>query len=167
MVNGDGDLSGDWPWALVHPSHCKEKQSYRLDFISNPLVDKVYAIRNDRKMTVARFTAEKISNSDLELLLQAIVDDFSGAQGLVAILLFGSAVHGSMTTASDLDVVLVFGTKESCLQGRKLVPYLRKKAVWPMDLICVDEETFKAKSEIGGIYFVAKREGRVLFGVMP
>jgi predicted nucleotidyltransferase len=31
----------------------------------------------------------------------------------------------------------------------------------------IDVENFRKKSELGGVFFVAKREGRVIFGEMP
>lgn len=119
------------------------------------------------KMTLARFLAKKLSEEEINELVHNIIADFSSAPGLRSILLFGSAANGTMTDASDIDVILIFDTKESSSRARKSVGSLRRKSAWPMDLLCVDIKTFQRKSKVGGIYFVAQNEGRVIFGEKP
>lgn len=118
-------------------------------------------------MTLARFTATKLTSEQTNTLIKNVVTDFAMLPGLQAILLFGSAANETMTTASDIDILLVLDTKENVALSRKLFPSLRKHSTWPMDLLCIDVETFKQKSQIGGICFVARTEGKVIFGEIP
>lgn len=118
-------------------------------------------------MTLARFTAKKLDDKTVEELVNNVLEDFSTLPALQAIVLFGSAARGEMTDASDLDVVLLFDTRENATLVRKTVHQARRKSTWPMDILCSDVPTFLRKSEIGGIYSVARSEGRAIFGVMP
>ena len=115
-------------------------------------------------MTVARLLAVQLTQEQISLLIKNVVDDFSEIPGLLSIILFGSACAGTMTNASDLDVVLLFETESAAGYARRNIGTYRIKSIWPMDLLCVDRATFERKSKIGGIYFVARDEGRVIFG---
>jgi predicted nucleotidyltransferase len=118
-------------------------------------------------MTLARLTARKLIPSEVQVLIEHIVQDLSGLPGLVALILFGSAASGEMTEASDIDVVAVFDSTERAHAMGKTIHGQRKRATWPMDILSVDRETFKAKSQVGGVYYVAYREGRAIWGEMP
>lgn len=109
-------------------------------------------------------TAKKLEESQVKSLVQNVLDDFSSVPGLRSIILFGSAAEGTMTEASDIDVLLIFHSEKEVNEGRKLIPFLRKKAMWPMDLLCTDYETYSKKSRIGGVYFVARTEGKLIWG---
>ena len=119
---------------------------------------------SDRVMTLARFTAVPLPLADVEKLLQNVVDDFKEIPGLCSIFVFGSAARGTMTDASDLDILLVFHSKEDSHSAHRSVSRYRKKAVWPMDFLCVDQKTFHDKSQIGGVYFVIREEGKMIYG---
>ena len=78
------------------------------------------------------------------------------------VILFGSASRGEMTDASDLDVVVIVRDIDEVKSTQKSLNQLSRLLQWPVDCLVVDLETFKRKSEIGGVYFVAKEEGRQL-----
>ena len=118
-------------------------------------------------MTLARLTARKLTPEEVQGLVENVLTDLSGVAGLTAIVLFGSAATSEMSEASDLDIVMVFDTEEHCNLARREVHSLRRTALWPMDILCVDLATYRSKSEIGGVYFVAAHEGRIIYGTRP
>lgn len=118
-------------------------------------------------MTLARITAKKLTADEIQTLVNTVVEELSVVPDLKAMILFGSASEKTMTEASDLDVVMVFGSEETARQASKNVHGLRKKALWPMDILCIDVETYRSKRDVGGVYFVAHREGKLIFGEAP
>lgn len=118
-------------------------------------------------MTLARLTARKLSQEETKVLINAAVRELSVLPALKAMILFGSASADQMTEASDLDVVMVFADTNAAQYASKTVHSLRREALWPMDILCVDLETYREKRDVGGVYFVAHREGGLIFGEMP
>jgi predicted nucleotidyltransferase len=78
------------------------------------------------------------------------------------VILFGSASRGEMTDASDLDIVVIVQDISEVKSTQKSLNQLSRLLQWPVDCLVVDMETFNRKSAIGGVYFVAKEEGRQL-----
>ena len=78
------------------------------------------------------------------------------------VILFGSAVDGRFDEASDLDFVVVFKTHEEASLGRAALYRNGHIAGRIIDFLCVDEETFRTKSGLGGVYFVAAQDGLAL-----
>lgn len=79
------------------------------------------------------------------------------------VILFGSAARGELTASSDIDMVVVL---KECLDLKSLFKILSaKKAELPFDVdfFLVDENTFAEKSQIGGVFFDAFWEGKVLY----
>lgn len=114
-------------------------------------------------MPIDKLVARKLSLSEIQTHVDGLLEDFSHLDGLKRILLFGSAARGTMSEASDIDAVLIFDSLENASYYRKKIHSLRVKTKWPADLICVDEAQFNERSQIGGVLFVAREEGCVLF----
>jgi predicted nucleotidyltransferase len=80
------------------------------------------------------------------------------------IVLFGSAAQGTMTDASDIDVLLIFDTEESLKSARRAIWESRPAEAWPVDLLFYTAETFRAAvGKGGGPAWIADREGRIVF----
>ncbi|MBI1861962.1 MAG: nucleotidyltransferase domain-containing protein [Deltaproteobacteria bacterium] len=77
-------------------------------------------------------------------------------------ILFGSALTDHFDEASDLDLVLIFESLEEASQAEKIL--YRQAHTFPcsIDFLCIDEKSFQEKSEIGGVFWIAAREGRPL-----
>lgn len=118
-------------------------------------------------MSIARLTAKKLTRAEIDLLLSYVVADFRDLPGLICAVVFGSAADYTMTEASDVDVALIFQKPEEAKNAQRDCHKFRKLASWPMDLLCIDQEKFLEKSRVGGVFFVIKQEGRVLFGTPP
>ncbi len=76
------------------------------------------------------------------------------------IVLFGSAVNGIFDEDSDLDFVLTFSSVEAAQLAQKVL--YRSKKPSTADYVCVDEQTYQVRSNVGGVFFVARTEGRDL-----
>ena len=92
-----------------------------------------------------------------------MVEDFRAFPGLDRVILFGSAARGTMTEASDLDIVLVFDLREQAIDALKRLYSARQRSHWPIDILSVDRAHFEKMSRLGGILFVAADEGRTIF----
>jgi predicted nucleotidyltransferase len=77
--------------------------------------------------------------------------------------LFGSAARNALTTNSDLDFLVLFKTTADLKRGRKIYHSSSQKHLGPVDVIFSTESEFESKSQIGGIPFVCRVEGKLLF----
>lgn len=77
-------------------------------------------------------------------------------------LLFGSAARDDFSTESDIDVLLVFKSQHLLEQAKLKLYGVRPYSEWPFDWILKTEEDFDKRSEIGGVCYIAKREGKRL-----
>jgi predicted nucleotidyltransferase len=81
----------------------------------------------------------------------------------VRIILIGSASRKEMTTASDVDFVIVLKETADQKEIRKAIALSRKGDPWPQDVLLVTEEEFQSRSQIGGILWIAAQEGIEVF----
>lgn len=78
-------------------------------------------------------------------------------------ILFGSAAQGSMSEASDLDVVLVFADEPSARQASRGAFLAQLAVAGGPDLRrCGIPGSYDERSRLGGL-FVARTEGREIF----
>jgi predicted nucleotidyltransferase len=77
--------------------------------------------------------------------------------------LVGSAVSGHFDIDSDIDCVVVFETEMQSLRSWKLYGAVRKKLKWSLDLVNFWDEEFERKKNIGGMAFVAHKEGKLVY----
>lgn len=114
-------------------------------------------------MPLHKLVARKLSPSEIESLIHTLIEDVQSLAGLKRVIVFGSAARGTMCEASDLDVVLIFDSHKEAKAASKSVYLTRKHSQWPTDFICVDEHTYAAKSLVGGVFYSAREEGRIVF----
>tara|TARA_B100001248_G_C27399436_1_gene468787 strand:- start:12161 stop:12508 length:348 start_codon:yes stop_codon:yes gene_type:complete len=79
------------------------------------------------------------------------------------IILFGSAVEGSFTPDSDLDILLVFANHED-LENSKTLLYGKPLSSFAVDFILKTEKEYNLRKDVGGVCFIASREGLDLYG---
>ena len=100
--------------------------------------------------------------------LNAIFDEF--LKNLLTIckpsevIIFGSAANGTMRPSSDLDVCLLFDSKEDVEKYRTVV--LRSPPLvsgLPIDYLFFDKATYHDKVERGGVCELIEREGLRLY----
>ncbi len=114
-------------------------------------------------MSLTRLLAGKLDSQDQERLVQQSLAEILEVCRPRKVILFGSAARCEMTEASDLDYVLIVKYRDEVKPTQKLVNRVAAKIDWPMDCLVLDEDQFSKKSQEGGICFVAKTEGKVLY----
>jgi len=121
---------------------------------------KAQVVENLKRLHESKWSAEQVDQ-----LIAKVTNSILSRTNPVAIFVFGSAVTGEFDEYSDLDLVAVFKTRVEAKAAQSLLcrpPLLTDRGV---DLLCVDQDTFDRKSEIGGVYWIAKREGRLVHKV--
>jgi predicted nucleotidyltransferase len=81
----------------------------------------------------------------------------------VRIILFGSAAENKMTDQSDFDFLVVHSTQDAIKKAQKDLHPHYPLSEYPVDIIWLTVAEFEAKREIGGVSFIAAREGKILF----
>lgn len=107
-----------------------------------------------------QFLSKQETDERASLLLQLIL----GVCSPHRVIVFGSAARYELTSASDVDVVVVFSNLDELKAARKTLHAMSGALNFPVDFLLVDRLTYEVKSLIGGALFDARVEGRVLFG---
>jgi predicted nucleotidyltransferase len=77
---------------------------------------------------------------------------------------FGSAAHGENFDAeSDIDCLAVLEKPEDAARSWKHFGKIRKQLNWSLDLVCLSEDEFERKKDIGGVAFIATHEGKLVY----
>ena len=110
----------------------------------------------------SKILAKPLDPERCQLLIEQALARIEEAGAWVQVWLFGSAGGGQMTDNSDLDFVLIYPDELKLKAGRKLYHQSTKRVGCNMDVLFVTQQEFNEKAEIGGVYFVCKRNGRLL-----
>lgn len=110
-----------------------------------------------------RIVAKPLPSEEVDELIGAELARIRNAGKVDEIILFGSAARGEMTNMSDLDFVAIYATEVEKLKGRKEYFQSTRGKKWPSDVLFVTREFYDTHADIGGVFFVCKREGRSLF----
>ena len=100
--------------------------------------------------------------ADLVEALRKTIISLSNPAEIREIRLFGSAARQEMTTASDLDVVVIVESPSEVKGAQKALNQLSRLLDWPVDCLVVSRELFEARARVGGVYAIAKEEGVAL-----
>lgn len=113
-------------------------------------------------MQFLRCTRKLLDTNWVNHEAQRIVALIAGSKP-IKIILFGSAAENKMTDQSDFDYLVIHSNHEAIKRAQhNLRPYY-PLSKYPVDIIWVTETEFKTKCDVGGICFVAAREGKVLY----
>ena len=103
---------------------------------------------------------QKKSRHELLKLAADIAAKLRSVSGVKRIVLFGSAAEDRFRVGSDLDFLLIFGSLDELKEGRNGIRGLGLlHSDIPIDLVFVTEDRFNAKKDIGGVCFVAHKDG--------
>ena len=99
-----------------------------------------------------------------EKVLENMIEKIRSVAGPERIILFGSAARGTMTTDSDMDLLVI----KNHLQDQRSEAVRIRKALAefriPVDIIVMSVERFEeTKNVIGGIAYPAYKYGRILY----
>jgi predicted nucleotidyltransferase len=80
------------------------------------------------------------------------------------IYLFGSAVSSeTFDEGSDIDCLAVLGSEAEASRWWKSFGKIRRQLDWSLDLVCLSEDEFARKKDLGGVAFIAHHEGILLY----
>ena len=80
------------------------------------------------------------------------------------IILFGSAATGTMTSDSDIDLLIVQNDSTDRQQAYKQICEALWDIDYPFDILFIDTDWFeKSKDVFGGIAYPAHKEGKVIY----
>lgn len=109
-----------------------------------------------------RAFSPKVSDEQLESFIQSAAAQIFHFGEISELYLFGSAATGEADVYSDLDFLVVTGTPEDAKRlSSELVRKVRVEGM-AVEFVCVDQVTFLRKSDLGGVCFIAKHQGRRL-----
>jgi predicted nucleotidyltransferase len=114
-------------------------------------------------MSLTRLLARKLARQDQDRLVQRSLAEILKVCKPRKVILFGSTALFEMTEASDLDYVVGVGSRDEVKTTQQLLNRVAAKIDWPMDCLVIDEDHFTEKAAEGGVYFVAKTEGKVVY----
>jgi predicted nucleotidyltransferase len=114
-------------------------------------------------LTFERITSKKLLIEVRDKLVSDELSHIMQCSQLSQVWLFGSAARNQLTEASDLDFILTFPNTDALKNGRKTYFSLRRKKTFPTDVMFILQSEFDRLSVLGGVCFVCKSEGQLLF----
>ena len=109
------------------------------------------------------FQSKKVSAEVVDTLVKSMASRIRSVCLPERIVLFGSAAEGRFVEGSDIDLLLIFATREELLEGRQTLRSIgRLCSGTAVDLVFVTHEHFATKKDLGGVCFIAEHEGRDL-----
>lgn len=112
-------------------------------------------IEKIRRQFLSRVETDERTSSVLKMILAVCSPRL--------VIIFGSAAKYELTTASDVDVVVVFSNVDDLKVAKKTLFAKSGELNFPIDFLLVDRQAYDTKSLIGGALFDARHEGRVIF----
>ena len=111
-----------------------------------------------------KLTARSLTPIEVTGILTAKVNWLLGACSPEKIILFGSAATGHMTTASDVDLIIIFKTVAEIELAKPKLFQSRPATDWPHDLLFYDVDAFRnSVQKGGGVCWIAAQDGRILY----
>lgn len=99
-----------------------------------------------------------------ESLVQEIVRRILGVASPKKIILFGSAVSGTVTKDSDIDLLVVEADPKNPRKESVRLGGVLRGLGYPFDVIVISNEWFEESKEvIGGIAYPANKYGKVIY----
>lgn len=110
---------------------------------------------------LTRLQMPKKTEEERAFLIERVMQFIQLEVSPIKIIFIGSILGGNFDDISDIDMVIIFKDKiEADLARRKLYRAMRPREIThPLEMICVDENTYNEKSQVGGIFYTARLEG--------
>lgn len=107
----------------------------------------------------AKAVPDQVRLERIQKTCSAIVDVLSPNE----IYLFGSAVScETFDEDSDIDCLAVLSAETQASRSWKSFGKMRRLRGWPLDLVCLSQDEFARKKNLGGVAFIAFHEGILL-----
>jgi predicted nucleotidyltransferase len=114
-----------------------------------------------------RILAKALPHHFVEALVQSELTALLRLCDPRKVYLFGSAARGTMTDASDIDLLVVLKDGTDIKRVKRSYYCRKKEHLVPVDIIFIVESDFISRSKIGGIPMVCASEGRLIFEATP
>lgn len=113
---------------------------------------------------MGKLGAKKLTSEQIEEIVAAKLRWILGCCEPEFIYLFGSAACEEMTTASDIDLIVVFSDESLKKKVQKDLFKARPSDDWPHDLLLYSLAEFEASCKKGGgVCWLAQREGKLIY----
>ncbi len=114
-------------------------------------------------MNIDKIRKNFLSKQETDTRAKLLLDIIASVCKPISVILFGSAARYELTTASDMDVVVVFSNVSDLKSAQKQLYAQSGQLPFAVEFLLVDKETYERKSLVGGALFDARTEGRVLW----
>lgn len=96
--------------------------------------------------------------------INQVVDRLVAVASPLRLIAFGSAAHGELTTANDLDLLVVEPAVTSRYGEMVRLQKALRGVLMPVDLVVTSVARYNERSQVPGtVEFTARTEGRVLY----
>jgi predicted nucleotidyltransferase len=110
-------------------------------------------------MSLERMAASPLTEEEMDTIIEGVVEHVTRVCQPHRAILFGSAARGTMSELSDVDLI-VLSTSSLARDLAKEAYYRDPYHLWPIDALFFTEQEFAQKASLGGVCFVAAREGK-------
>lgn len=113
---------------------------------------------------MSRLTAQTLTKEEIDAITDCKLQWILQSTRPIKVILTGSAANYSMTECSDVDIVVIFNSREDIETTKMSLFQNRPRDDWPHDLLMYTSEEFeKSVAKNGGFCWLAAHEGRVLY----
>jgi predicted nucleotidyltransferase len=105
-----------------------------------------------------------VDTKDLMPEIKAFVRRSQLIEGIEQILLFGSMAREEMTAASDIDLAVIFTTRENAIYHKSTLRQIKNQTIsWPCDIFVCDRSWFDQRRVLGGVCMLIDSYGKTLY----
>ncbi len=111
----------------------------------------------------AQLAQINILPADFECLAANVRDRILSVSKPLRIYIFGSYARGTTHQFSDLDLAIVFASKEETKKFKKIILNSKLFLDVSVDYLFYSIDDFNKKAQTGGVSFIIKNEGKVIY----
>lgn len=100
-----------------------------------------------------------VDKNEVDRAVNTLVSAIIEAGGAEAIYLFGSTARGTMTTQSDIDLLIVIEKPSDIKPMKRKLRNIQQLTSFPVDLVWIDRQQFEKKKLLGGVCMIAFEDG--------
>ena len=110
---------------------------------------------------------DRLRDINIDAIMQSVnsfVRQIKNIEEVETVILFGSLAKGKMTSASDIDLAVLYSETQDLKGLKNSIRNLKRQNIsWPCDLVIVENSIFDQKRKIGGICMEIDATGKILY----
>jgi predicted nucleotidyltransferase len=114
-------------------------------------------------VSLYRFAAKKIELGLAQSIISAEVKRIVESAQPIEVILIGSGARNELTDCSDLDFIVLFDSELKMDLGKKSYYLTKSLSSTAVDVLFMTESEYRSRSQMGGVCFVARKEGVCVF----